>query len=84
MWAADEVFLRKLAAAGGGEFHRGSKLASFLEHLPTPPAAKTKPQMDGAPHWNSASWSPFFLAFFVLFTGLLAGEWFQRTRWGTI
>ena len=83
-WAADEVFLRKLADAGGGEFHRGSKLASFLEQLPTPPAAKTKPKMDAAPDWSSASWSPFFLAFFVLFTGILAGEWFLRRRWGMV
>ena len=35
-----------------------------------------------APDWSSASWSPFLVVFFVLFTGLLAGEWFLRRRWG--
>ena len=81
-WAADEKFLQKLADEGHGEFRRGSKLAAFLDQLPLPPAAKTKPKVDLAPDWSSASWSPFLAVFFVLFTGLLAGEWFLRRRWG--
>ena len=83
-WAADEGFLRKLADEGRGEFRRGAKLAAFLEQLPPSPAAKTKPKVDANPDWNSASWSPFFLLFYVLFTGLLAGEWFLRRRWGMV
>ena len=73
-WAADEKFLQKLADEGRGEFRRGAKLAAFLEQLPLPPAAKTKSRVDLAPDWTSASWSPFFVLFFVLFTGLLAGN----------
>jgi uncharacterized membrane protein len=83
-WAADEGFLRKLADEGRGEFRRGSKLAAFLEQLPPSPAAKTKPKVDADPDWNSASWSPFFVLFYLLFTGLLAGEWFLRRRWGMV
>ncbi len=81
-WAADEKFLQKLADEGRGEFRRGSKLAAFLDQLPLPPSAKTKPRVDLAPDWSSASWSPFLILFFVLFTALLAGEWFLRRRWG--
>ena len=83
-WAADEGFLRKLADEGRGEFRRGTKLAAFLEQLPPSPAAKTKPKVDANPDWNSASWSPFFVLFYLLFTGLLAGEWFLRRRWGMV
>ena len=83
-WAADEKFLQKLADEGRGEFRRGAKLASFLEQLPAPPAAKTRPKVDLAPDWTSASWSPFFVLFFVLFTGLLAAEWLLRRRWGLV
>ena len=63
-WAADEKFLQKLADEGRGEFRRGSKLAAFLEQLPLPPAAKTKPRVDLAPDWTSASWSPFLVRVF--------------------
>ena len=83
-WAADEDFLKKLADEGRGEYHRGTQLASFLEQLPPPPAPKTKPKVDEAPDWSSASWSPFFGLFFLLFTGLLAAEWFLRRRWGMV
>jgi uncharacterized membrane protein len=83
-WAADEGFLRKLADEGRGEFRRGAKLTAFLEQLPPSPAAKTKPKVDADPDWNSASWSPFFVLFYLLFTGLLAGEWFLRRRWGMV
>ena len=83
-WAADEDFLKKLADEGRGEYRRGAKLAEFLEHLPPPPASKTKPKVDAKPDWSSASWSPFLVLFFLLFTGLLAGEWFLRRRWGMV
>ena len=83
-WAADEDFLKKLADEGRGEYRRGSKLAPFLEQLPAPPASKTRAKVDEAPDWTSASWSPFFGLFFLLFTGLLAAEWFLRRRWGMV
>jgi uncharacterized membrane protein len=83
-WAADEGFLRKLADEGRGEFRRGTKLAAFLEQLPPSQATKTKLKVDASPDWNSASWSPFFVLFYLLFTGLLAGEWFLRRRWGMV
>ncbi|HVS37454.1 MAG TPA: glutamine amidotransferase [Gemmataceae bacterium] len=82
-WAADEDFLKKLADEGRGEYRRGTSLADFLEHLPPAPA-KMKPKMDEKPDWNSASWSPFFVLFFVLFTATLAVEWFLRRRWGMV
>ena len=83
-WAADEDFLKKLADEGRGEYHRASKLASFLEQLPAPPPSKTKQKTDAAPDWSAASWSPFLAAFFVLFTGVVAAEWFLRRRWGMV
>jgi uncharacterized membrane protein len=83
-WAADEDFLNKMADEGRGEYHRGTKLAPFLEQLPPLAPLKTKAKTDQAPDWSSASWSPFFVLFFLLFTGLLAAEWLLRRRWGMI
>ncbi len=82
-WSADEGFLKKLADEGRGEYHRGTAFADFLEHLP-PAADRTKPKVDEKPDWSSASWSPFLAAYFLLFTGLLAAEWFLRRRWGMV
>ena len=83
-WAADEDFLKKLADEGHGEYRHGTQLAEFLENLPPPPWSKTQSKIDARPDWNPASGWWFLVLFFVLFTGVLAGEWFLRRRWGMV
>jgi uncharacterized membrane protein len=83
-WAADDKTMEKLAAVGGGQFQRGSKLAAFLEQLPAPPAPKLKATQNVVPNWNAPTWQPFLVLFFVLFAGLLGAEWVLRRRWGMV
>ncbi len=87
--AADHEFLRKLAAAGGGEFHRVEELPAFLEKLQHDPLARAKPKTSRWPDWADAqrdpkSPSPFRIGFFVLFVAVVSGEWLLRRRWGLV
>jgi uncharacterized membrane protein len=81
-WAADEKFLKDTAEAGRGQYQRGAKLAAFLDQLPAPPEARDRSKGFHLPDWRTATTSPFFVIFYVLFAGVLAGEWFLRRRWG--
>jgi hypothetical protein len=91
-WAADDKFLEKLAHEGGGQFRRGAKLAEFLEQPPEAPAPRTREKRSSLPDWGARPgpgdapppWSPFLPVFFLLFTGVLAAEWFLRRRWGMV
>jgi uncharacterized membrane protein len=82
--AADHEFLRKLAAAGGGQFLRPEELPKFLEDLKAQPLLQGKPKVATWPDWKSAKTSAFQPIFLVLFVGLLALEWFLRRRWGLV
>jgi hypothetical protein len=82
--AADHDFLRKLAAAGGGEFHRVEELPAFLDRLPSRPAPGARPRLNLWPDWRATGRSPFRVAFFLAFVALLTGEWFLRRRWGMV
>jgi hypothetical protein len=87
--AADHEFLRKLAAAGGGDFHRVEDLPRFLEKLQHDPLARAKPKMRRWPDWSDAQRdprapSPFRIGFFALFVGIVSGEWLLRRRWGLV
>jgi uncharacterized membrane protein len=82
---ADHDFLKKLAEAGGGEFHRIDELREFLkkQYADQPlPQAGTKTNV--WPDWRKNTTSPFLPLFFLLFVGLLTLEWFLRRRWGLI
>jgi uncharacterized membrane protein len=80
--AADHEFLRKLAAAGGGEFHRADELPEHLRRLLQDPLSRTKPKLVLRPDWRSTGPSPFLGWLFGIFVALLSVEWFLRRRWG--
>jgi hypothetical protein len=80
--AADHDFLKKLAAAGGGQFHRVEELPAFLRQLMNQPQARERPKLDLVPDWRTTKRSRFFLGFFGLFVAVLTGEWVLRRRWG--
>jgi uncharacterized membrane protein len=82
--AADHDFLKKLAAAGGGEFHRAEELPDFLSKLYNEPARQARAKLDLWPNWRGTQRSPFFVGFFLAFVALLAGEWVLRRRWGLV
>jgi hypothetical protein len=82
--AADHEFLRKLVAAGGGEFHRVEELPAFLRKLQGEALLRARPKLNLWPDWRTSARSPF-LAFFVLtFAALLTAEWLLRRRWGLV
>jgi uncharacterized membrane protein len=80
--AADQEFMRKLAAAGGGELHRAEELPDFLRRLLEDPLSRTKPKLVLWPDWRSTGRSPFLGWLFGAFVVLLSAEWFLRRRWG--
>jgi uncharacterized membrane protein len=82
--AADHDFLRKLAASGGGEFHRVEELPSFLRRMQTENLARNKPKLTLRPDWRTTGRSPFLVLFFVLFVTVLSVEWLLRRRWGMV
>jgi hypothetical protein len=96
--AANHDLLVKLAAAGGGKFHRADEdeLARYLEELRAQPSAQGKPKADVWPDWkrNPASsavtdqidtlWTSGMLGCFLAFVTLLCLEWFLRRRWGMV
>ncbi len=79
--AADHEFLKKLAAAGGGQFHRAEEMTAFLRQLQQQPLTQGKPKVELWPNWRATTRSPFFLWFFLAFVALLTGEWILRRRW---
>jgi hypothetical protein len=81
--AAGHDFLKKLAAAGGGQFHGGEELRPFLEKLLERPQ-RERPKMWLVPDWGSSGRSPFLVVFFVLFVAVLTAEWVLRRRWGMV
>jgi uncharacterized membrane protein len=82
--AADHDFLKKLAAAGGGAFHRAEELPDFLNKLHDEPLRQARPKLDLWPNWRGTQRSPFFVGFFLAFVALLAGEWVLRRLWGLV
>jgi uncharacterized membrane protein len=82
--AADHDFLHKLAAAGGGEFHRVEQLHTFLTRLLEDPKLEGKPKLDLRPDWRGTTRSPFLVLFFLLFVGVVSGEWWLRRRAGLV
>ncbi|HEY7313815.1 MAG TPA: glutamine amidotransferase [Gemmataceae bacterium] len=82
--AADHDFLKKLASAGGGDFHRVEELPEFLRRMQTENLARNKPKLTLRPDWRTTGRSSFLTLFFVLFVTLLSVEWLLRRRWGMV
>lgn len=82
--AADHDFLKKLASAGGGDFHRVEELPAFLRRMQSENQARNKPKMILRPDWRTTGRSSFLMLFFVLFVTALSIEWLLRRRWGMV
>ncbi len=83
--AADHEFLKKLSGAGGGEFHLAKDLGLFLQQLQKQPQEKKRAAGRQWPNWRTRDQlPPFFVLFFLIFVGLLGGEWLLRRRWGMV
>ncbi len=79
--AADHEFMKKLSAAGGGEFHLAKDLGPFLQQMQKQPQGSQGRQW---PNWRTHNLSPFFVLFFLVFVAFLGGEWLLRRRWGMV
>jgi uncharacterized membrane protein len=83
--SADHKFLRDLAGAGGGRFHKAEDLLKYLQELPSQPLPQGAPKPAKWPDWRlNKGRSPFLVGFLILFVQVLALEWFLRRRWGMI
>jgi uncharacterized membrane protein len=82
--AADPEFLKKLAAAGGGEALRVEQLADYLSRLAEQPMDAGKPKMELRPDWRTTNRSAFLVCFFVAFCAVVSLEWGLRRRWGMV
>ena len=82
--AADHDFLKKLASAGGGDFHRIEELPSFLRRMQSENLVRNKPKLRLRPDWRTTGRSSFLVVFFVLFVTTLSLEWLLRRRWGMV
>ncbi|MFO0840982.1 MAG: hypothetical protein U0797_01105 [Gemmataceae bacterium] len=82
--AADPEFLKKLAAAGGGEALRVEQLADYLNRLAEQPLEHGQARMELRPDWRTTSRSPFLVWFFVTFCVVVSLEWGLRRRWGMV
>ncbi len=82
--AADHDFLKKLATAGGGDFHRVEELPAFLRRMQSENLARHKPKLLLRPDWRTTGRSSFLMIFFVLFVTSLSLEWLLRRRWGMV
>ncbi|HJT76795.1 MAG TPA: glutamine amidotransferase, partial [Gemmataceae bacterium] len=82
--AADHDFLKKLAAAGGGQFLRPEDLPKFLQKMQAEQLLEGRPKVAAWPDWRQNHLSPFVVVLFLLFVALLSGEWLLRRRWGLV
>jgi hypothetical protein len=80
--AADHEFLKKLSAAGGGEFHLAKELGTFLQQVQRQPQERKRSATNLWPNWRTTKVSPFLMLFFLVFVATLTGEWLLRRRWG--
>jgi uncharacterized membrane protein len=83
-WAADDVFLRKLAKEGRGEALTLAKLPEFLHKLLSPTSPEGRPRVNPWPNWRTEQRSGFLPGFFMVFVALLTAEWLLRRRWGLV
>lgn len=82
--AADHDLMQRLAAAGGGEFHRADELGQYLEKLRNQPlpGARQKPRL--YPDWRSPKLDGWLPGVFLAFVAVLGLEWGLRRAWGLV
>lgn len=81
---ADHDFLKKLANAGGGKFHRAEDLPRFLQEMAQTPPPQGRPKPVRWPDWTNKEHSGFSWTYFLAFVGVLGVEWFLRRTWGLV
>jgi uncharacterized membrane protein len=89
--AADHDFLDKLARAGGGKFFTAPQVDKLFDELDRQTTDHSSVRLERWPDWDREGTvsgrvdvSGFLVFTFLLFTGLLCGEWFLRRRWGLV
>ena len=82
--AADPDFLKAVATAGGGRFHRLEELPAFLRELKSQPPDAAKPKPRYLPDWRRDHSHGFLTVWLVVFTTLLGAEWGLRRLWGMV
>lgn len=82
--AADHDVLRRIAAAGGGRFHRLEDLPRFLQELAAQPLDVMRPKPKYLPDWRRDHSRGFLPGWLVLFAALLGAEWGLRRVWGLV
>jgi uncharacterized membrane protein len=82
--AADHDFLRKLAAAGSGRFHRADELPKVLRELERSAPEAGRQKAVYWPDWRRASLGGFLPSLFIAFVAVLTLEWGLRRYWGMV
>ena len=82
--AADHDVLRKIAGAGGGQFHRLEDLPGFLRELKGQPLESVKPKPKFVPDWRVDHSKGFLPVWLAVFVALLGTEWGLRRLWGMV
>jgi uncharacterized membrane protein len=84
VWAADRVFMEKLAREGQGQFRTASKLTEFLEQFPQSPATDGKQRLELWPDWRNPNSSTLPMILVLLFVAALSTEWGLRRWWSMV
>jgi hypothetical protein len=82
--AANHDVLKRIASAGGGQFHRLEALPKFLKDLRDEPLITEKPRTRYYPDWRRDHSKGFLPGWLVLFVALLGTEWGLRRFWGLV
>ena len=82
--SAKPEVLQRIAAAGGGTFHRLEDLPRFLNELAAKPLEIAKPRPKYYPDWRRESGGAFLPMWFVLLVIVLGFEWGLRRYWGLV
>lgn len=80
--ASDPDFMKALANAGGGKFHRLEELPRYLQSLINEPIDLAKPRPKYLPDWRREKSPAFLTSWLLLFVTLIGTEWGLRRLWG--
>jgi hypothetical protein len=76
--------MQRLAAAGGGQYHRLEELPKFLQSLADQPLETVKPRPKFYPDWRRDESRGFLPAWLTAVVAVLGLEWGLRRYWGLV